>query len=198
MLSIVREYQVDSWRRVVLRRKKYFLIICFKDDTPSKLCKKYGVDCASCWWSHKYLSYTRIGITFTLVKFVKFTGCPEAVYIEALLFICALDWNAIQTPIWVQLIQVYVCCQIMELSPLRIMIWILVAVQGAYNGTMASEHLKQFLDDIWNLLRHNQANPNLYGYQECSWHDSCCNNRWSYFREGSENKPYFFGKDFFW
>jgi hypothetical protein len=47
--------------------------------------EEYGIDFASCVEALLYLSYTRQGITYAVVKFAKYTKRPGVVHMEALL-----------------------------------------------------------------------------------------------------------------
>jgi hypothetical protein len=53
--------------------------------TAMTLQEEYGVHFASCVGALLYLSYTRPGISYAVVKFAKYTRCPGVVNMEALL-----------------------------------------------------------------------------------------------------------------
>jgi hypothetical protein len=55
------------------------------EETAKTLQEEYGIDFASCVGAMLYLSYSRPDITYAVVKFAKYTRCPGAVHMEALL-----------------------------------------------------------------------------------------------------------------
>jgi len=59
---------------------------CSKDEETAKnLQVKYGIDLTSCVGALLYLSYTRLDITYAVMKLAKFTRFPGVNHMEALL-----------------------------------------------------------------------------------------------------------------
>ncbi len=175
-LDIAKPLWIDSWRKLVQRRnpdsiplsylQNLFLVwkIALRMKRQPKSCRRNMELILLHVLEPCYLSYTRPDITYTVVKFAKYTRCPEVT-------------GSLVTPIEILERQHAWPCGFIKCRS-----W--VRSMFSLHGNSTSEIiLGGFGTTFCRWQEEQEANPDLHWQQECSWHG--CK-----FQGYSKNKTY--------